>query len=298
MKTFHFCTISNNPTQYADMRRSFQAAGFDEERCTYTLLDNSKGNHHEPYSGFNRVKAASDARYLIFCHQDVFADRGYGYDDLVRVLESLTEHDPKWAVAGNSGVNPRFNFATRITDRDRSVFWTGSLPERVCTLDENFMVVNNSADVQWSPELSGFHFYGPDICLNSIKRGYRAYVIDFHVTHLGAGELTADFWRIKNEFELHWRQQFHLAFLVVPTGVPLVLTKYRALQALCRTRYVQRRILRPKAFTIARHCRMAPRTARKGFSLLPGSFVKERRRQKTLESSGTESDFASAQTSQ
>jgi hypothetical protein len=276
MKTFHICTISNDPAQYAAMRKSFLAAGFDEERCEYTLLDNSKENRYEPYSAFNQVKATSRAKYLIFCHQDVFADRGYGYTELVNALEELSKIDPQWAVAGNSGVNPRYQFATRITDHLNSIYWTGTLPENVCTIDENFMVINNALDVSWSPELSGFHFYGPDICLNAAKRGYKAYVIDFHLTHLGLGVLSPDFWAIKVEFQRHWEKQFHFAFLVVPTGVPLVLTKHRWLRALCNTTYVQRRILRPKAFKIARHCRMSPKPHRENQRLGLGHFAPER----------------------
>ena len=48
--------------------------------------------------------------------------------------------------------------------------------------------------------MEGFHFYGTDICLQAAKKGYRAYVIDFHVQHYGFGVLTPDFFNRKKQF--------------------------------------------------------------------------------------------------
>ena len=98
-------------------------------------------------------------------------------------------------------------------------------------------------------------------------------MIDFHLTHLGLGVLSPEFWAIKSQFQKHWEKQFHFAFVVVPTGVPLVLTKYRVLQALINTTFVQRRILRPKAFRIARRFQLSPKAERGPLPIWPGCFA-------------------------
>jgi hypothetical protein len=36
--------------------------------------------------------------------------------------------------------------------------------------------------------ISGFHFYGADICLHAHQMGHSAYVIDFHLEHLSPGK--------------------------------------------------------------------------------------------------------------
>src|SRR2546423_9119907 len=93
---------------YDEMRESFEQAGFTEEKCRYTLFDNTEGNRHEPYAAINAALDEGDEPYLVFCHQDVRADRGDGYQELLAAIRSLDSERPEWAVAGNAGVAPDF----------------------------------------------------------------------------------------------------------------------------------------------------------------------------------------------
>ncbi|MES1166583.1 MAG: hypothetical protein ABUL68_01135 [Pseudomonadota bacterium] len=261
MKVFAICTIVNHAGQYAAMRESFLAAGFDEERCVYDHLDNRGGNRHEPYAAFNRSKSAARARYLICCHQDVLLSQGHGYADLLRALEELSARDPTWAVAGNAGVNLRYQLVARITDRVGTPAWTGALPEQVAGVDENFLVVNLGVEpdtIYWSENLSGFHFYGSDVCLNASRHGRRSYVIDFQLEHLGQGILSPEFWAIKARFQCHWEKSFRVAYMISPTMIPIVLTRYAWLRRLADLPAVQKRLLRPRSLRLAHWCGLSP----------------------------------------
>jgi hypothetical protein len=57
----------------------------------------------------------------------------------------------------------------------------------VQSLDENFLVVKRSANLAVSRHLSGFHFYGTEICQVAERLGFSAYVVDVHLRHLSAG---------------------------------------------------------------------------------------------------------------
>ncbi|MFT3781272.1 MAG: hypothetical protein QM790_04590 [Nibricoccus sp.] len=260
MKTFRICTLSNDIVQYAEMRESFRVAGFDDARCEFVLLDNSAGNRYEPYSAFNEIKANAAEPYVIFCHQDVRLNQGHGFDRLVKVLDELYARDPKWAVAGNAGTNRKLQHVVRITDPWPSANWQGPLPQPVVTLDENFLVVRTDAPVAWSSALSGFHFYGSDICLHALAQKLGVYVIDFHLEHLSTGVLSDAFRDVQRRFAACWENCFHLAFVLTPTGVPVLLTKHRWLRKLVQKPAVQRRILRPRVQKLAGLCGLAPRS--------------------------------------
>ena len=71
MKLFHICTIAKLLAMYEAMKSSFLEAGFNEDRCRYSILNNSKENIYEPYSTFNSIHLNTVEPYIIFCHQDV-----------------------------------------------------------------------------------------------------------------------------------------------------------------------------------------------------------------------------------
>lgn len=200
---FTIGTLVTDPVQYAAMRASFAAAGFTEPDCEFIAIDNTQEPQTSAFAGLNRVLAGARGTYVVLCHQDVrlIAD---GRADLDDRLTRLEIKDPAWAVAGNAGGVQPGRLAMRITDphgRDRHV---GTLPARVASLDENFLVVKRAARVGFSRDLEGFHFYGADICLNADVQGWRAYVIDFHLEHLSQGNRSASFYAAEKAFCAKW----------------------------------------------------------------------------------------------
>ena len=188
---FTIATIVNDGAQYEEMRRSFDAAGFAGD-CEYLALDNREGNSFEAYAGIRTLLARAHGRYVIVCHQDVrlLTD---GRDHLLDLLGELDRLDPLWALVGNAG-GTGHGLALRISDPHGENQKVGALPAKVRSLDENFIILKRSAMIAPSVDLAGFHLYGTDLCLQARMRGYRAYVIDFHLRHLGRGSMGRDYY--------------------------------------------------------------------------------------------------------
>lgn len=232
MKLFHICTIANKFTQYEEMKSSFLQAGFDEDRCRYSLFDNSKSNIYDPYETFNKIKLQTSEPYIIFCHQDILLNQGNGFDDLVKVLTELEKLDPTWAVAGNAGINNDYKFVARITDPNDTPNWLKDFPQQVHSLDENFLVIKTAANISCSSDLKGFHFYATDLCLNAIYNGYSCYVIDFHLTHLSGGNKNQVFWDIQKTFYRKWNDKFSFCYVQTVTDVSMCLSKHAVIRAI------------------------------------------------------------------
>jgi hypothetical protein len=227
MKIFHICTISNDLQQYTEMKISFISAGFELEKCRYSLFDNSEKNQFDPYQTFNLIKSETIEPYIILCHQDVLTDRGDNFDRLVNLLKELDELDPCWAIAGNAGVNRNHEIVANITDPCNTPKWSGNLPHPVYSLDENFLIVKTAANISTSKEIKGFHFYGTDLCLSAHINKQSCYVINFHLTHLSGGTASNDFWKVQSEFYQNWCKHFTLFYIRTTMGVEMCLSKYR-----------------------------------------------------------------------
>lgn len=225
MKIFHICTIANNLEQYGEMKSSFLNAGFIEDKCRYSLFDNSKGNTFDPYRTFDYIKDETTEPFIIFCHQDVLLDQGDGFNKLMEIIDELNKLDPKWAVIGNAGFNDNHQQIVRIKDPNNLKQWSGKFPQKVHDLDENFLVINSRIPLETSSELSGFHFYASDLCLNAVLKGYTCYVVNFYLTHLSPGNFNQIFWNASKVFNEVWNRKFNFYF-VKPTGVDMLLSKH------------------------------------------------------------------------
>lgn len=201
--SFTIATLVNNTAQHAAMRASFEAGGFDVPDCEYLYVDNTGTGQTCAYRGLNALLNAAHGRHVILCHQDVrLIDDNR--DTLSSRLAGLDRLDPSWALAGNAGGVRPGTLAIRISDPHGADRRVGHFPARVISLDENFIVVRRGARVGFSYDLTGFHFYGADICLNADVMGYSAYVIDFHLAHLSAGKKDLAFEEMEARFRAKW----------------------------------------------------------------------------------------------
>jgi hypothetical protein len=230
MKNFHIYTIANDMQAYAEMKESFLNARFDEDRCEYSVFDNSMENTYDPYRVLDCICSSTVEKYIILCHQDVLLNQGHGYGELLKVIEQLSKLDSSWSILGNAGFNNSYKRVVRVTDPHKMAHWSAGLPEKVHSLDENFLIINSAQRLHCSPELSGFHLYGADLCLNAISRGCSCYVIDFHLSHLSAGNQNQAFHIAQSQFKARWSREFKFCYFKPMAGSVLLLSRYKILQ--------------------------------------------------------------------
>ena len=250
---FHICTLVTNWPQYEAMKATFLDAGFDSISSRYTTFDNSHSNKFEPYSLINRLMVETPESYLILCHQDILLDQGHGRERLEQIVEELEQADPRWAVLGNAGCTDTFEFVVRIVDptrwqdldnpltTDRPLTHGKMPPQPVHSLDENFLVLKTAAKVHASPQLSGFHLYATDLCLNARLAGHTCYVVDFNLTHLSPGNFGEDFQKARLLFIERWNREFH--FLYIIRGAEIFLSRWRLARRLGPRSRVRRMFL-------------------------------------------------------
>lgn len=182
---FSVCSIITREEEYALMRQSFEACGFTDS-CEYIIADNTNGNHFDAYQAIGRFIRESQGKYLIIVHQDVRCiDKRL---HLEKCLDGLEQKDNKWAICGNAGAIGYHQFVHYINNAGRIITNT-NLPAKVSSLDENLLIINKATSITISPDLSGFHLYGTDLCIIADFLGYNCYVIPFMVKHLSLGNL-------------------------------------------------------------------------------------------------------------
>jgi len=195
---FSICTLVTDKEEYAGMHTSFTNAGFDPKFCEFLYLDNSLANQYDGFKGLNLFLKQAKGKYIIICHQDVLINK----DDINVLKQCLIELDLKdqtWAICGNAGAMGPNHVVYHISYPDGSTMSKGNFPVKVTSLDENFLLIKNAASLSFSTNLSGFHLYATDLCLNADLNGYNAYVIRFNLTHKSKGKVTADFYKAKND---------------------------------------------------------------------------------------------------
>lgn len=242
---YSICTLVTNLEEYAAMVSSFIDAGFDPGFCEFIYLDNSKANRFDAYRGYNLFLDRAQGEYVILCHQDIilFDDR---LEDLENCIRELNERDPDWAVFGNAGGMNLGNRAVRITDPDGD-HNSGQFPTEVYTLDENFMVVRRAANLSLSRDLSGYHFYGTDLCLVAKLRGYKAWVVDFNLFHKSRGNCDEHFKALKQQLVKKYCKAYKGRY-VETTCTRFYISGYRFESAFFQTGIVRSMIKRKNRF--------------------------------------------------
>ena len=235
MSTFRIATFVNDRALYEGMRSTFEAAGFREPLARYTI------EQGEPYAAITRLGQSKEP-YVLLVHQDVRCDLCDTADALQRRLAELTALDPTWAIAGNAGADPKHMLFLHLDDPNGRWRTHSGLPVSVVSLDENFLVLRTERLPRCSPNLSGFHLYGSDACLNARRDGSRAYVIQFLVTHLSGGN-HAGLLPSRLAFAAEWsRHVIRPQYLRVSWGV-IALARPRLLRRALQRREVVDRLV-------------------------------------------------------
>jgi hypothetical protein len=212
---YSICTLVTRVAQYREMVESFHNKGFSEPDCEFLFLDNSERNTYDAFAGYNLFLRRARGELIILCHQDVVLIDD-GRTKLDEVIADLERRDRNWGVCGNSGGMSVGRLAIRISDPHGADQRTVSLPARVRSLDENFMVVRAEANLALSHDLAGFHLYGTDLCIVADILGLNCYVIDFHLAHLSAGVKDASFAQVRSALIRKYARGFRSRWLATP----------------------------------------------------------------------------------
>jgi hypothetical protein len=219
---YSICTFVTNKQMYVNLVKEMINHGFTTSDCEYLYIDNSKSNKHDAYSGINKFLDFAKGKYIVICHQDVvlLTDGRAALDENIRELDRL---DPDWGLFGNSGGISASRLAIRISDFHGEDQFTESLPARVSSLDENFIVVRKEANLALSHNLHGFHLYGTDICIIADILGYNAYVVNFHLRHLSPGAKDPTFDRIRLDMVVKYARALRPRVIRAPSAVIILL---------------------------------------------------------------------------
>ncbi|MFM6954526.1 MAG: hypothetical protein ACKOWL_06030 [Sphingobacteriaceae bacterium] len=209
---YSICTFVSKPEEYQEMVDSFISAGFDTQQCEYLCIDNSKENTFEAYEGINLFLRKAKGEFIILCHQDIILHDA-GIIELNEQIDYVTKKDSHWGVLGNAGGINLKQLAMHLTQHSGNKLHEDYLPLKAITIDENFMLVKNSANLSLSSDLKGFHFYGTDLCIIAKVLGYNAYVIDFNLTHKSDGKADKSFYQIRRSLIKKYRKAFKGRFI-------------------------------------------------------------------------------------
>lgn len=199
VRNFSICTLVTNFDEYQEMIATFENAGFNDDITEFIYVDNSNDNSDDGFSGLNKFLNLATGKYIILCHQDILLKYDH-IDVLNRCITELDALDPNWAILGNAGFNGLTEKYCRISDPWGDNTKIGQLPAKVKSLDENFLLIKNEANLALSHDLNGFHMYGTDLCTIASFLGWNAYVIDFHLYHKSGGNCNESFTLAKKSF--------------------------------------------------------------------------------------------------
>jgi hypothetical protein len=192
---YSICTLVGNLAEYAVMVQSYQQAGFTPGLCEFLYVDNSRGNKYDAFAGLNQLIAKAAGEYILLSHQDV--ELVFDTEPVLRQrITEMDRLDPRWAVLANAGGADVKREYHRISYPHGSVN-RGPFPQRVTSVDENFMLLKKKAGLTFSHDLTGFHLYGTDLCLQAEQKGFSCYVIDFHLLHKSKGNINESFYQAR-----------------------------------------------------------------------------------------------------
>jgi hypothetical protein len=199
-KKYAVCTLVTDMTEYQEMCNSFHEKGFNDLNTEFFYIDNTKTNKYEAFAGLNKLLTMAQSEFVILCHQDIIL-----HDDEQKLSECInvvSQKDPDWAVLGNAGGRDFMRSFVYYINQDKKTDITPNIdfPVRVECLDENFILVKKMANLGFSHDLQGYHWYGADLSIQADRLGFSTYVIPFLLWHKSAGNPDKSFDILKEQF--------------------------------------------------------------------------------------------------
>jgi len=194
-------TLSHNVGQYYNLLEDLKN---QRTKATFEVI--AIPNYNKEFSScaeaLNYGRDISDGSVVILCHQDLRVPEGWVHGIMSHVSYFESKNIP-WGVLGMAGCFK--NSPASTPDQDICIIYlSDKVPDgrtyaqayrqmfgprkEVQTVDELCLIVPKTAPFSFDETmLDHFHWYGADICMDALSKGYRNFAIDAECIHLSDG---------------------------------------------------------------------------------------------------------------
>jgi hypothetical protein len=208
---YSICTLVSDATTYHQMKTSFENNLFNSNNSEFLIVDNIDKNNMDAYEAITYFLKKAQGQFIIICHQDITVLEPE--TKLQEILNNMQEAYPHWAILGNAGAKHIKGVVKHITNPNGSIDKIETDAVEVKSLDENFLIIKNQAQLCISNNMKGFHFYGTDLCIQANLKGYSCFVISFMLQHHSNGNFNSSFFKAKNEFISNYTNKIKPQFI-------------------------------------------------------------------------------------
>lgn len=191
---FSIITLVHNMENYEQFCETLKTQA-GQHTVEIIAIPNFYNQFTSTFKAYNSAADIANGSFLIFTHDDILVTT----DWLLRIKKQILELEDKripWGVLGPAGVfmdsdRPAYYLLDAkgkpLKETDSSVLT--DLPRyEVVSLDEMCLITKKSNRLRFSDkDLSGFHFYGTNICVNSHQKGLKTFAIDAYCHHKSDG---------------------------------------------------------------------------------------------------------------
>lgn len=145
---------------------------------------------------------------IVFAHQDIFFPEEWD-NNLFDIIAKLERANTKWGVLGCIGVTINNKITGYAHCNVNKLIGIPQEPVETNSLDEIVLIINKNSNLMFDYNLPGFHLYGTDICLESLKMGYKNYVISnlcIHNNFDTRGKIPESFWHNVRFIKQKWNK--------------------------------------------------------------------------------------------
>lgn len=218
-----FVTCVNNLEQY----RNYVVGSLFKNKTDKTYEIIPIFNFGNPYSAAEALNIGikrARANIVVLCHQDVLFYENW-IDMMFERINEVESKTKKWGVLGTAGISIKDDTIGAVYNLKGRLQWRSTKRVKVFpvqTVDEHCMIIKKSNGFKFDPHaLNGFHFYGPDLCLSAMNRGFVNYGILCPLVHdSSAGSLISgrdEFMRLLKNLAKKWRPKFPI--IRTPTSI-------------------------------------------------------------------------------
>jgi hypothetical protein len=194
-------TLTNNINQYSDFLEDLKK---QKSRLSYEII--TVPNFNKEFTScaeaLNLGRELSSGKIVVMCHQDLRVPEGWLHG-IYSHVGFFEDRKIKWGVLGMAGCYK--NSLNSTPDQDLCIIYLSDRLQdgrsyaqayrqmfgprkEVQTIDELCLIVPKDAPFKFDESiLDHFHWYGADICLDAMSKGYRNFAIDAECVHLSDG---------------------------------------------------------------------------------------------------------------